>query len=1075
MSPKEEKTATTPKPRCRWKCWVLGLCVVGAIFLGWANGPGLRWALKKVILQQLEAQKLTGTFEIKGSALFGVAIHNLSLTGESKIQRVESNLLQIDWSISSLLDKKLEGLTLDKLHLVIDLEAPELPAKAAGGSLEEQKPKALNDTLDLVRGIIQPTQITLTDLRLEVIDTKTITLQSLTHVPESTTYIISDIKTTDHLDRLIANPKSNLTWDAHGFAIDQVTLLPKLALRDLTFHPGKSASGDLFIDGNKIALSSDLGKEHRLLLESSALPIATLLDLAKLDLEASGIITALEIDTAKGLVNFKARDLQYQEQKIASATIEASTPELLSPFDQAVEIKVAIDDRLTLDGEVTPSKEILDSSANLAFTLNWPDVPSVRGELVYHSREARVIANALEGLRVTARYLIDSQTYQAEALATLKDAATLEKHLAGPLEFIAKAKGNLKEATHTGTLTLAQLKFRQPDLPEANTAGVISWDWPKSVTVQELKMTSPEGQLKARLAWQDDTLKISQLDLSDDTDKLLEVTGSLPAPLKTKSLDDLLEITQPISLSVKSQLLDFEKLSSFAPIPQDLSGKVIADITLSGTIANPTLNGFAKLKGFLIKNQPDLPPVDLDLNFETENQKLLLTASAREPGGPLLEVTGNLPFLPRAWIERKEKPDNSPIQFALFSPDLDLKRVKPFAPIIRSIDGTLKLNVQVAGTISAPDLSGSASARIKRMRLAKSPISDFRDSSFSASFVGKKVIINPSKIEASGGTANVQGTIDLAGKEPLFDINLDGKYFLLTRSADYTFRANPDLRFYGPLSQATLSGTLQLVESLFYKDVEILPFGIPRSTDIPRPNLPSFSQKPAPKSATPSTPGIMDCKLNIDVTTRDPILIRGNLAKGEISGKVKVTGTIRAPKTSGTLNSKGLTADLPFSKLSVETGIVTLRQNALTNPYINLRGSSQIGQYNVQIYLTGAVQDPKLVLTSDPPLPESEIMLLLATGSASAQLEDQQVASQKALQYLLEGLRRKNGDKDKTLLQRFLKNSDQIELSLGDTNQYSGRKFSSATLAINDQWDFTTQIDDQGQTRALVVFSVRLR
>ena len=68
-------------------------------------------------------------------------------------------------------------------------------------------------------------------------------------------------------------------------------------------------------------------------------------------------------------------------------------------------------------------------------------------------------------------------------------------------------------------------------------------------------------------------------------------------------------------------------------------------------------------------------------------------------------------------------------------------------------------------------------------------------------------------------------------------------------------------------------------------------------------------------------------------------------------------------------------------------------------------------------------------------------MLLLATGSASSQLEDRQVASQKALQYLLEGIRRRNGEKDKTVLQRLLKNSDQIELSLGDTDQFSGRKY----------------------------------
>jgi hypothetical protein len=159
----------------------------------------------------------------------------------------------------------------------------------------------------------------------------------------------------------------------------------------------------------------------------------------------------------------------------------------------------------------------------------------------------------------------------------------------------------------------------------------------------------------------------------------------------------------------------------------------------------------------------------------------------------------------------------------------------------------------------------------------------------------------------------------------------------------------------------------------------------------------------------------------------------------------------------------------------VQSGSVTLRPDSPTNPYLDLKGISKINSYLVQVYASGTVQNPKLVLTSDPPLPESEIMLLLATGSTSTQLADQEVASQKALQYLFETLRRRNGEKDKSVLQRFLKNSGQIKLSLGETNQYSGQNFSSATLNLDDRWDFTTQIDEQGQTRAFLVFSVRFK
>jgi len=155
--------------------------------------------------------------------------------------------------------------------------------------------------------------------------------------------------------------------------------------------------------------------------------------------------------------------------------------------------------------------------------------------------------------------------------------------------------------------------------------------------------------------------------------------------------------------------------------------------------------------------------------------------------------------------------------------------------------------------------------------------------------------------------------------------------------------------------------------------------------------------------------------------------------------------------------------------------VITLRPDHLTNPNINLRGSSKINDYTVDIYLGGPVQNPELTITSDPPLPEAEIMLLLATGSASSELQDRDIASQKALQYLLEGLRRRNKGRDKTLLQRALKNSEKIQLNLGGTQQYTGRQFTSATLEIDEHWDFTTQIDNQGQARALLIFSVRLR
>ena len=362
------------------------------------------------------------------------------------------------------------------------------------------------------------------------------------------------------------------------------------------------------------------------------------------------------------------------------------------------------------------------------------------------------------------------------------------------------------------------------------------------------------------------------------------------------------------------------------------------------------------------------------------------------------------------------------------------------------------------------------------MRIAESPISDFKESHFEVAFRDNQATITDSYVKASGGKAKIGGTVDLRGEEPVFDINLNGRYLLLHRTTDYTFRGHPNLRLQGPFSKARISGQLEIAESLIYKDVEILPFGVSRTTEIPRPKLPSFSKRRKKTQAKKNSPGMMDWGLDIAVTIEDPILIRGNFAKGKINGQnLRVGGTLGDPQTSGTLSAEDLVADLPFSTLEVQTGVVTLRPDSLSNPLLDLRGSSTVGQYTVQVYLSGAIQNPKLILTSDPPLPESEIMLLLATGSASTELSNQQVASQKALQYLFETLRRRNRGKNKSVFQRLLKNSKQIDLALGETNRFTGRNYSSASLRINDEWDFTTQIDEQGQTRALVVFSIRFR
>lgn len=1194
-----DKTKDSPKPYRRWRRRILYpfFLIVGLLL--WVNGPGFRWGFEKIILQQLATQGLSGDFKLGGTALSGFSIRDISVKGKSTIQSVESDLIKVGWSFGSLIDKELESIVLNRIHIIIDPEASKadiLPGKRIQGSASASY-TSLTEDLNLIKSFIQPAEISIIDLKVEGGDIAQVSLGSFTHKAGEIYYLISDLQSRDHLDRNIYNPESLLTWNGRGIFIDQVTFNSQLAIRDISFKPEKSASMVISVAGSKVSVESDLKSSHRISLESPSLSIPSLIGIAKPDLESAGEITKLEIDTATGLIAFEASDLRYEDQEISRASIDASTEDLLSPFNKPMNIQVAIDDNLKAEGVVVLDRSILDSVAELDLVIDWPKFPTIKAELQYDSREVRLFASTLDHLRATAQFQVDPQTYQAKIYSEINDATILNENLKGPLNFTSTAKGDFKMAKHSGSLNLFELGFHPPNFPQAVTNGTITWNWPTKITVERLEMITSEGVAETKLNWSNDTLKVDSLKIFEKDNELLSIEANFPVSPSTRSLNDIVESEKEISLKIKSKPLSLERLSSFFPIPAELSGILHTEkFDLTGSFANPLLSGSISLKDFQSTATPELPPAEMVIDVQTEAKKLIVDVEAKDSAGQILKLDGTFPFIPRKWLNLKMIPLDSPLTLTAKNDQLDLRRIQPLTPSIPNIMGTLsldlrlsgslmeprldgninannlnsslqtnlsdldldlelkttnqeltlnglgkngtsnlmtvsgnlplqpktwlglpesepekeflfeikdaevdlsqiqplvprikdvqgrlKLNVKTIGTISNPQFSGNADLRIKKMLLDDSSGSEFRDSRIILELANDIITINDSFIIASGGKATIRGSINLTSKEddfdPVFDIRVEGKDILLYRTKDLNFRGHPSLTIVGPYSKAKIAGTLKIADSLIYKDVEILPFGVPRTTEIPRPNLPSFSRNPRMEDQIISPPsGIMEWKLEIDITTKDPVLIRGNLIDGQITGKkLKLRGTIGAPRTSGIISAENLVADLPFSKLEVQSGSVTLRPDSPTNPYLDLKGISKINSYLVQVYASGTVQNPKLVLTSDPPLPESEIMLLLATGSMSTQLADQEVASQKALQYLFETLRRRNGEKDKSVLQRFLKNSGQIKLSLGETNQYSGQNFSSATLNLDDRWDFTTQIDEQGQTRAFLVFSVRFK
>ena len=170
-----------------------------------------------------------------------------------------------------------------------------------------------------------------------------------------------------------------------------------------------------------------------------------------------------------------------------------------------------------------------------------------------------------------------------------------------------------------------------------------------------------------------------------------------------------------------------------------------------------------------------------------------------------------------------------------------------------------------------------------------------------------------------------------------------------------------------------MTGNAALTNSQFLKNIDLIPIGLPG-----RPAPQPLSERP--EISFPKPP-LRDWKFDVAIKTKDPFLIRGNLANGGAVGELHLTGTGLHPGLEGTVRLENVEATLPFSRLEVSYGFLYFDPSDSFNPRIELHGTSVIRDYIVHVYVYGSSLEPEAVFTSEPPLPQEEIISLLATGT----------------------------------------------------------------------------------------------
>ncbi len=296
---------------------------------------------------------------------------------------------------------------------------------------------------------------------------------------------------------------------------------------------------------------------------------------------------------------------------------------------------------------------------------------------------------------------------------------------------------------------------------------------------------------------------------------------------------------------------------------------------------------------------------------------------------------------------------------------IDLRLLSSFVPVIERPQGKVDFTAAFSGPARAPALAGTA--EISDVRFA------VRGADLQVRSLGGRADFSESRVLFQ----DVQGFLNDGRLRARGDVKLDHLSMraveLEADLEDVTVQVRPEVpvTVSGSLSVATRTGTIwQLQGGL---DVQKLRYTQPLTLT----NLLVSAKKGLPSDEAPEE----WLRLDVDLTSAGDVRIDNNLARARLVGKLKLTGTNVRPQLVGVVEvGEGAQAFFAGNTFFLSRGLLQFNGQS---PSFDLVAQSQVREYLVSVKAFGRLDDPKVNFSSEPSLPETDILSLLTLGVTS--------------------------------------------------------------------------------------------
>jgi translocation and assembly module TamB len=302
---------------------------------------------------------------------------------------------------------------------------------------------------------------------------------------------------------------------------------------------------------------------------------------------------------------------------------------------------------------------------------------------------------------------------------------------------------------------------------------------------------------------------------------------------------------------------------------------------------------------------------------------------------------------------------------------VNMKLAQTFDPDITS-SGHVDFNVEANGTLTQPSFSG-------RMHLTNVALA-LNDLPNGISKLNGNLIFDQNRLQVQdlvgttgGGQLKFGGF--LAYQQGLYgDFSATGKD-IRVRYSGISATADTTLHLQGSQANMLLSGSVQITRFIIGPNVDFASFAPSPAANVPpNPNAPSSH-----------------VRLDVHIFSAPQLDFQNSYAQLAGSVDLRIRGTVAQPAILGRINITDGTANFAGTTYHLQHGQIFFTNPVTIQPIIDIDATTRVEEYDVTIGLHGNLSQLTPTFRSEPPLPQADVISLLALGRTQ---EEQALYSQ---------------------------------------------------------------------------------